>query len=75
MGDGIRFTLAGILIGAAAALLAGRWFRPLLFDQSLTDPLVFGAVAGVLLAVGVAASALPALRATRVDPNIALRAD
>jgi ABC-type antimicrobial peptide transport system permease subunit len=49
--------------------------QPLLFAQSATDVRVFGAVGAVLVLVAVAASALPARRATRVDPNTVLRAD
>ncbi|MEO8451238.1 MAG: ABC transporter permease [Gemmatimonadota bacterium] len=75
VGEGVRFAVAGILIGGAIAFLAGRWIGPLLFAQSPHDPLVFGAVTGVLLAVAVAASVIPARRASQVDPNVALRAD
>jgi len=46
-----------------------------LFNVSPRDPLVYGAVAAVLLIVALAATALPALRASRADPNLALRAD
>jgi ABC-type antimicrobial peptide transport system permease subunit len=52
-----------------------RWIQPLLFRQSATDPLVYGAVAALLIVVALAASALPALRATKADPNAALRAE
>jgi ABC-type antimicrobial peptide transport system permease subunit len=49
--------------------------QPLLFAQSARDVRVFGAVGAVLVLVAAAASALPARRATRVDPNTVLRAD
>jgi ABC-type antimicrobial peptide transport system permease subunit len=47
----------------------------LLYDQSPHDPLIFGVVTAVLLLVAGIASALPAFRAARVDPNVALRAE
>ena len=73
--DGLRLALAGVVIGAAVALYAARWVKPLLFDVSPTDPLVFGGVVLVLVSTAVAASWLPALRASRVDPNVALRSE
>ena len=71
----MRFAVAGILIGGAIAIGAGRWVKPLLFAESPKDPVVFGAVTAVLLSVAAAASVLPAMRASRVDPNVALRAE
>jgi putative ABC transport system permease protein len=73
--DTIRFTILGLLLGSAIALAAGRWVEPLLFGERATDPLVFGAVTGILALTAVTASIIPARRASRVDPNIALRAD
>ncbi len=73
--DGLRVVVPGVALGAAIALLAGRWVAPLLFNVSPTDPPVIVAVIATLLVVAVAASWLPALRAARVDPNEALRAD
>jgi putative ABC transport system permease protein len=73
--DGLRLAAVGVVIGAGAAFWAGRWIQPLLFDVSSKDPLVFGIVAALLVAVAVAASWIPAIRATRVDPNVALRAE
>jgi len=73
--QGLRLAAAGIAIGSVAALAAGRLIEPLLFRQSSTDPAVFAGVAAVLIVVSLAASALPAARATRADPNQALRAD
>ncbi|MFI5246258.1 MAG: FtsX-like permease family protein, partial [Gemmatimonadales bacterium] len=72
---GIRFALAGVTLGTVLALVAARWLQPLLFHQSARDPLVYGLVGGVLVIVAVAASAAPAMRATRTDPNAALRSD
>jgi predicted permease len=73
--DGLRLALVGVAIGTAFALWAGKWVKPLLFDVSPRDPFVFVVVATVLIAVATAASWLPALRASRVDPNVALRAE
>jgi len=73
--DTIRFTALGLLLGGAIALVAGRWVEPLLFREHATDPLVFGAVTAILALTAVAASLLPARRATRVNPITALRTD
>jgi predicted permease len=56
LGEGLRVALAGIVIGGAAALYAGRWVKPLLFNVQPTDPLVFGAVIAVLLFAATMAS-------------------
>lgn len=73
--DGLRVAGIGVLLGAVVALSAARWVKPLLFNVSPTDPLVFGVVVGTLIVVAVAASWIPALRAARVDANVALRTD
>ena len=75
VGDGVRVVIAGVVFGLLIAFAGGRWLAPLLFNVSARDPLVFAAVAGVLVAIAIAASALPALRAARVDPSRALRAE
>jgi predicted permease len=75
VGEGLRVAVAGVSVGAVVALWAGRWLAPLLFNVSPRDPSVFAAVTAALLVVALAASLLPALRATRVDPATALRAD
>jgi ABC-type antimicrobial peptide transport system permease subunit len=75
VGSGVRVAAAGILIGAVIALVAGRFIAPLLYRVSPKDPLIYAAAGLTLLAVAVLASLIPALRATHVDPNIALRAD
>ena len=72
---GLATTTAGVLAGAALALAAGRFIEPLLFDTSARNPAVFAAVTTVLLAAALVASLVPALRATRVDPMTALRAE
>ena len=75
MRQGLIFALAGIVIGLAIALWAGRFVEPLLFEQSARDPVVVGAAAVVLLLVAFIATVRPALWATRVNPTEALRAD
>jgi predicted permease len=71
--EGMAFGIAGVVIGGAIALAAGKWLAPLLFDESPRDPAVFAVVAVALLGVALAASWLPALRASRVEPTKALR--
>jgi ABC-type antimicrobial peptide transport system permease subunit len=73
LGQGVRLAIAGVAIGAAVALWAGRFIEPLLFGESPRDPVVFAIVAAVLLGTALAASLLPARRATRADPLMALR--
>jgi putative ABC transport system permease protein len=75
LGEGLRFGLAGIALGVAIALAAGHWVQPLLYEESARDPLVFATVAAMLVIAATAASAIPALRAVRVDPSIALRSE
>jgi putative ABC transport system permease protein len=73
--DGVAVSVIGLALGAIAAIAASGWIAPLLFKESPRDPMVFGAVTVTLLAVAVAASSVPALRAARVDPQKALRAE
>ena len=75
VGQGLRHGVAGILIGGIIAVGAARWVKPLLFEESPRDPLVYGIVTLVLLAVAITASWIPARRAARVDPNVALRSE
>jgi ABC-type antimicrobial peptide transport system permease subunit len=65
--------LLGIVIGVPAAMLAGRLFSSMLFGLKATDPLSMVLVVAVLLAITLLASYIPARRATKVDPMIALR--
>jgi predicted permease len=65
----------GIALGAATAFAATRVMKELLFGVSATDPVTFGAVAALLAGVTLLASYIPALRATKVDPIIALRCE
>ena len=73
LGEGARIAALGVVIGIAASLAITRLISTLLFGISATDPLTFVAVAALLSAVALLASYIPARRATRVDPLIALR--
>jgi ABC-type antimicrobial peptide transport system permease subunit len=75
VGQGVAFALVGLLMGGALAFFAARWVQPLLFQESAHDPAVFGAVSVLLLTVAVIACAVPAAKASRADPNVALRSD
>ena len=73
--DGMRVTIAGLAIGTVVALWASKWVKPLLFDESPRDPVVFVIVGGTLLGVATLASLIPARRAAKVEPTVALRSD
>jgi putative ABC transport system permease protein len=75
MRHGLRLTVVGLALGAAVALVATRAMRGLLFQVPPADPLTFAVVAAVLAATAGVASWLPALRASRADPSITLRAE
>jgi predicted permease len=75
LGEGARLATAGVAVGSVAALAGARLIRGLLFDVSATDPLTFVGVAIGLLGIALLASYIPARRATRVDPMIALRGE
>jgi putative ABC transport system permease protein len=73
--QGLRLTLAGVAIGLVAAVGVTRVMKNMLFGLSTTDPLTFVSISLLLVAVALVASYLPALRATRVDPVVALRTE
>jgi predicted permease len=75
LSQGLSFAAAGVVSGLGVALVAGRWIQPLLFAESARDPVVLGTVSAVIGLVALLASAVPVARATRADPNAALRSD
>jgi putative ABC transport system permease protein len=72
---GLRLAAVGLAIGLPAAAGTGRLLQSLLFDTRPGDPLTYLAVAAVVALASTAAAAVPARRATRVDPALALRGD
>ena len=82
-GDVLRLVLrhavllvaAGVVLGVAGALALSRQLSALLYDLSPTDPATFATIALILAGVALAASVLPALRAARIDPQVALRSE
>jgi putative ABC transport system permease protein len=71
--DGLRLTALGVGIGLAAAFALTRGMASLLFNVSASDPLTFALVTALLVVVAIVSSCIPARRATKVDPIIALR--
>lgn len=75
MGQGLTLTLIGVAAGLISAYGLTRLMASLLYGVTATDYLTFVSVPAVLIAVGVAASYVPARRATKVNPTIALRSE
>ena len=73
VGQGMRLALIGAVLGLAAAFGLARLLASLLFGVKITDPVTYLAVAVVLAMVALLACVIPALRATKIDPVIALR--
>jgi predicted permease len=74
LSEGGRLVVIGLALGVAGALLLSRLMQGLLFGVAAHDPITLLGVGGLMAAVGVAACWVPALRAARIDPGIALRA-
>jgi putative ABC transport system permease protein len=75
LGQGMALVIGGLCLGLAAAVVFGRLGQGLLFGVVPLDPLTYTTVPLVLLAISLAACALPARQATRVDPMLALRSE
>jgi putative ABC transport system permease protein len=75
LGDGVRVALLGVVLGLVGSFVVARSLTTLLFGVAPQDPATFAVTAGALLVVAALASFLPARRATRVDPMVALRRD
>ncbi|HEY0763617.1 MAG TPA: ABC transporter permease [Pyrinomonadaceae bacterium] len=75
VGQGVGLALVGVAIGLAAAFLLTRTIKSLLFGVTPTDPLTFVAISVLLIVTAFIASLIPARRATKVDPLVALRSE
>jgi putative ABC transport system permease protein len=75
LGEGARLAFGGAVLGVALALLLAHTISKLLYGVDAHDPLTFIAIPALLVFVAAIASYVPARRATRVDPNVALRYD
>jgi ABC-type antimicrobial peptide transport system permease subunit len=73
--QGLRLCMIGLGVGLLASLALTRLLSSQLFGVSPSDPPTYVALAAIILAVALVAGLVPALRATRVDPMVALRAD
>jgi len=72
---GLILAGSGVVVGLGAAVLVTRLLQDLLFQVSPTDPLTFAAIAAIFVLVAIGASLIPALRATEIEPLIAIRAE
>ena len=73
IGDGLRLTLIGVAIGLAGGIIFARVLSTFLFQVGLVEPLTMITVSVILITVALVACYIPAQRATRVDPTVALR--
>jgi ABC-type antimicrobial peptide transport system permease subunit len=75
LGGALRNVCLGLCLGTAGALAGARLIASQLYGVSARDPLTYVAIAALLALVGLVANAIPALRATRIDPMAALRTE
>jgi ABC-type lipoprotein release transport system permease subunit len=73
--QGMRLAMLGVLLGLIGAVTMTRWLAGLLYDVSATDPLTFAVIALLPMIVATLACWIPARRATKVDPLVALRCE
>ena len=73
LSHGVKLTIIGVAIGLIGAYLVTRAITSVLYGVSATDPLTFGSVSLILITVALLACYVPARRATKVDPLVALR--
>jgi putative ABC transport system permease protein len=73
--DGMTWASSGIVVGLIGAFAAARFIAAILFDVQPRDPLTFAIVAGAMASVALMACAIPAARAVRIDPTIAMRSE
>jgi predicted permease len=71
----LYWSLSGVLIGSIVTALVVRWLRSLVFEVPVENPILFGLAACLMIAVALAATLIPSLRATKIDPIAALRQD
>ena len=73
LGQGMKLVVLGVLLGVTAAVILTRWLASLLYGVTATDPITFVLIALLPMIVATLACWLPARRATKVDPLVALR--
>jgi ABC-type lipoprotein release transport system permease subunit len=73
--QGLKLSLTGVAIGLTAAFSLTRWMKSLLFEVRPTDPMTFGVIALLLIAVSLLACWIPARRAAKADPMVALHCE
>jgi ABC-type antimicrobial peptide transport system permease subunit len=73
--EGVTLTVGGVCVGLIGAFAATRFLEVLLFGVEAHDPVTFGAVGATVVVVGALAALVPSVRATRVDPLVALQSE